>query len=134
MAMNQLGSLLAVDPNTSNVSEKPRPQVLFVDIVRYSNALPSGLKRYAPCRNCIFLPFISPSKPEYPTTPQISLSGAYWRFDITACVSRTPQPVLSTCRTSALSSPLVSFRKWTFGAAATMTPPLANVRLVGRLM
>ena len=45
IAMNQLGSLFAVEPNTSNVSEKPRPHVLFVEVVRYSNSLPSGLNR-----------------------------------------------------------------------------------------
>jgi hypothetical protein len=56
--------LFAVEPRTSNVSEKPSPQVLFVEVVRYSNALPSGLKRYGPCVNCIGLPFMVPEKPE----------------------------------------------------------------------
>ena len=36
-------------------------------------------------------------------------------------------------RTSALSSPLVSFRNSMCGAAATMTPPLAKTRLVGEV-
>ena len=69
--MFQLGSLLAVEPNTSNVSLKPRPHVLFVDPVITSKSLPSGLKRNAACANWNFLPLISPLNPEYPTTPQM---------------------------------------------------------------
>ncbi len=49
--MYQLGSPLAVDPNTSNDSLNPRPHVLFVDCTITSKLLPSGLKRYAPCEN-----------------------------------------------------------------------------------
>ena len=43
--MYQLGSPLAVEPNTSNDSLKPSPHVLLVDCVITSKLLPSGLKR-----------------------------------------------------------------------------------------
>jgi hypothetical protein len=55
---------LAVEPNTSNVSLKPSPQVLFVDPVMTSKSLPSGLKRNAAWANANGLPLISPLKPE----------------------------------------------------------------------
>ena len=64
IAICQLGSLFAVEPNTSKVSLKPRPQVLLVDPVMISKSLPSGRKRNAACPNCIFLPLISPLNPE----------------------------------------------------------------------
>ena len=38
MPRYQLGSPLAVEPNTSNVSLKPRPHVLFVDCVQVLEA------------------------------------------------------------------------------------------------
>src|SRR5437868_9696501 len=118
--MYQLGSLFAVDPNTSNVSEKPSPHVLLVVVVKCSNPVPSGLNRKAACANWKCLPLTSPLKPEYPTTPQMKLSGPNCRFEATAWVSVIPQPVLNTCRTSALSSPLVSLRKRMFGGALTI--------------
>ncbi len=48
--MYKLGSLFAVEPNTSNVSLKPRPHVLLVEPVITSKSLPSGLKRKAAWR------------------------------------------------------------------------------------
>ena len=45
-----------------------------------------------------------------------------------------PQPVLRISRTSALSSPFVSLKNSMFGIAATITPPLAKVNPLPRLM
>ena len=57
--------------------------------------------------------------------PQVARPGV----GVAAC----PKPVKRTLRTSALSSPSVSFRKSVSGAWWTITPPLAKQRLVGML-
>ena len=54
--MYQLGSPFAVDPNTSKVSLKPRPHVLFVEPAMTSKLAAVRLEPKRPLRNANCLP------------------------------------------------------------------------------
>ena len=128
IAMFQLGSLLAVEPKTSNVSLSRGPMVVRRSS-HHLKSLPSGRKRNA--ANWNFLPLISPLNPGIRARFGVVVEG---RED-----SRGPR----ACRLAPAGAedlPLVGlvvavgiFQKRMCGGCATITPPLAKTRLVGML-